>query len=259
MVSFSIIVPAYNSAATIESTLRSVVDQVLPPHEVIVVDDGSTDDTAEVARGVGGPVRVVAQPNGGTASARNRGIHEATGDVIGFLDADDLYTPDRLARIAARYERQPELDAVATDTLLSSPERTFRVGSHWPGGPTTHVDIRTPIIFCALTIRREVLAELGDFDSRFRDLEDAEMFYRLLCRRYVIGFVNEPSYIYRLQEQSKTSSGSVRNYREHAAVQFRYAFARGTPLAFRPRLIVRGLRHLRSLLRVALVSRRSAG
>jgi glycosyltransferase involved in cell wall biosynthesis len=176
-------------------------------------------------------------------------MHEATGDVIAFLDADDLYTPDRLERIAERYAREPELAAVATDALLTSPERTFRATVQWPGGPTERVDMRTPIIFCAVTIRRHVVAALGDFDSRYRDLEDAEMFYRLLCRRYAIGFVNEPSYVYRLQEHSKTAAGSPRNYREHAAIQFRYAFARGTPLAYRPRMLVRGVRHLRALVR----------
>lgn len=246
---FSVVVPAYNSAATIESALRSVLEQTYPPVEIVVVDDGSIDDTAAIARRLDGVVRVVSQANGGTAAARNRGIHEATGDVVAFLDADDCYTPERLAQIAARFEREPALDAVATDTLLTSAGRTFRATDWWPGGPTEHVDIRTPVIFCSLAIRRNVLSELGDFDVRYRDLEDAEMFYRLLCRGHAIGFLDEPSYVYRLQEKSKTSTGSVRSYRENAAIQFRYAFGRGTPLAYRPRLVVRGLRHLRSLVR----------
>ncbi len=246
---FSIVVPAYNSAATIESTLRSAIAQTLPPHELIVVDDGSTDDTATTAERVGPPVRVIRQRNGGTAAARNCGIREATGDVVAFLDADDLYEPERLAQIAAAFARDPSLDAVATDTLVTSPERTYRATVWWPGGPTDRVDLRTPVIFCAIAFRRHVLAELGDFDSRYRNLEDAEMYYRLLCGGYAIGFVNEPSYVYRLQADSKTSAPTARSYREHAAIQFRYAFARRTPLAYRPRLLVRGLRHTRSLVR----------
>jgi glycosyltransferase involved in cell wall biosynthesis len=258
VVTFGVIVPAHNSSATIESALRSAVEQTYPPREVIVIDDGSTDDTAAIAARFGEPVRVLGQPNRGTAAARNRGILEATTDVIAFLDADDRYEPDRLERIAARFEREPQLDAVATDALVTSPERTFRAADWWPAGPTGHVDLRTPLIFCALAIRSRVMAELGEFDSRYRNFEDAEMFYRLLCRGYSIGFVNEPSYVYRVRATGKTGTPSVRSFREHASIQFRYAFARETPHSYRLRLVVRGLRLLRSLVRTWLAARRGA-
>jgi glycosyltransferase involved in cell wall biosynthesis len=256
---FSVVVPAYNSADTIESALRSAVDQTYPPHEVIVVDDGSTDDSATIAGRFGSPVRVVTQPNGGTGAARNRAIREATGEVVTFLDADDLYEPHHLEQIAARFEHEPKLDGVLTDTLMTSPERTFRAAAWWPSGPSDYVGIQTPAIFCALAIRTRVLVELGEFDGRYHDLEDVEMMTRLLCRRYTIGFVNEPSYIYRLREHSKTFAPTTRSVREHAAIQFRYAFARQTPHAYRIRLIVRGLRHTRTLVKTWRVTRRARG
>jgi len=248
---FSVIVPAFNNAATLPSTLESVVMQTYPAREVIVIDDGSTDETAAVASAFGAPVTVIRKANGGTASARNAGIRQAKGDVIAFLDADDLYEPDRLARIAARFAAEPTLDAVATDALLTSPERTFAVSDGWPAkGSRTHVDLFTPIIFCALAIRRPVLRELGEFDSRYTLLEDAEMFYRLLFGGRTIGWEGSGGrYVYRLHEHSKTGRPSGRAHREHAEINLRYALGRRTPISARPRLLIRGLRHVRALRR----------
>lgn len=94
--SVSVIVPAYNAEPFLAETLASIVGQTLAPREVIVVDDGSTDATAEVAEAVGPPVRVIRKPNGGVSSSRNRGVQEATGEVLAFCDADDLWEAEKL-------------------------------------------------------------------------------------------------------------------------------------------------------------------
>jgi glycosyltransferase involved in cell wall biosynthesis len=99
--SFSVVIPCYNAAKFLPATLASVAAQTWPPHEVIVVDDGSTDDSARVAAAFDPALRVVSQPNRGESVARNRGMDLATGDWVAFLDADDLWHPRKLERQAS--------------------------------------------------------------------------------------------------------------------------------------------------------------
>ncbi|MCA9175041.1 MAG: glycosyltransferase [Planctomycetales bacterium] len=97
MPAVSVVIPLYNAERFIAETLRSVVDQTFEDWEAIVVDDGSTDDSARVARGVGDRrIRVVQQANAGVSSARNRGIEESVGEWIAFIDADDLWSTEKL-------------------------------------------------------------------------------------------------------------------------------------------------------------------
>lgn len=93
----SVVVPAYNAVAYLAECLSSIVGQTHPPTEVIVVDDGSTDDTAGIAEVFGPPVRVITTANRGSASARNTGVSAAQGNVVAFCDADDVWLPHKLA------------------------------------------------------------------------------------------------------------------------------------------------------------------
>ena len=92
----SVVIPVYNAARFLADAIRSVQAQRHPRIEIIVVDDGSTDGSGEVARSFAG-VRCLRQANGGIAAARNAGVHEARGNLLAFLDADDLWTPGKLA------------------------------------------------------------------------------------------------------------------------------------------------------------------
>ena len=94
----SVVIPCYNGAAFLRQTLDSVLAQSRPPREVLVVDDGSTDDSAAIAASFGPPVRVISQENQGESVARNRGLDEAAGAWVAFLDADDLWEPEKLER-----------------------------------------------------------------------------------------------------------------------------------------------------------------
>lgn len=100
----SVVIPCYNGAPFLRETLGSVLAQTHAPLEVLVVDDGSTDDSAAIAETFGPPVRVIRQANQGESVARNRGIDEARGDWLAFLDADDLWKPHYLARLLAAAE-----------------------------------------------------------------------------------------------------------------------------------------------------------
>ncbi|HXE80331.1 MAG TPA: glycosyltransferase [Vicinamibacterales bacterium] len=105
----SVVIPCFNQGRFLREALQSVRAQTVPPRQVVVVDDGSTDDTAEVARSFpGGDVEYVRQPNRGLASARNRGIEAATGEYLVFLDADDRLRPEAVAIGIRELEARPE-------------------------------------------------------------------------------------------------------------------------------------------------------
>ena len=112
--SYSVVIPAYNATRTLSASLECVMHQSLPALEVIVVDDGSTDGTAELARGFTS-VRVISQQNGGPGPACNTGVALAQGDVLTFLDADDLWTPNAMQAQISALCRNEEAHAVVGD------------------------------------------------------------------------------------------------------------------------------------------------
>ncbi|MHC5083841.1 MAG: glycosyltransferase family 2 protein, partial [Planctomycetota bacterium] len=105
----SVVIPAYNAEATVARAINSVLAQTRPADEIIVVDDGSTDNTAEVVRSFGEAVIFIQQENAGVSVARNKGIETATGDWIAFLDSDDEFLPDKLKLQCDHLVRNPDL------------------------------------------------------------------------------------------------------------------------------------------------------
>ncbi len=110
----SCIVPVFNGEAYLGEALDSILAQTWRPLEIIVVDDGSTDGSAALAEAYGAVVRVIKQANAGCAAARNAGLAAATGDFVAFLDADDVWHPEKLNRQMARFEARPDLDYTVT-------------------------------------------------------------------------------------------------------------------------------------------------
>lgn len=140
--SYSVVIPAWNAARTIAETLRSVAAQTVPPAEIIVVDDGSTDETEAVTRQSGVPVRYVRQDNSGPGSATTRGFALARAPFIATVDADDLWLGDKIERQFRRLEEAPQLAAVFTQW------RTFRHGEPDDGtGKVTPGWSRTTMLF----------------------------------------------------------------------------------------------------------------
>lgn len=124
-VTFSVIIPNYNNAATLKRALDSVLAQTWPAHEIIVVDDGSVDDSRAVACAYGDSIRYVYQPNAGVSAARNVGARLATGSWLAFLDADDTFAPERLALHAHWIERDQGLDFLLGDQDFRTSDGIF--------------------------------------------------------------------------------------------------------------------------------------
>jgi glycosyltransferase involved in cell wall biosynthesis len=205
--SFSIVVTAYQAATTVAEAITSALAQTVPPHEIVVVDDGSTDETPDVLRRFGDRIVVIRQENRGVSAATNAGVERARGEFVALLNADDVYEPERLAALSELAVRRPDLDILMTDLMLEV--RGKVVGTFCDGTPFPDTDQRLAIFErCFLAepaIRRSVLVAVGGFDETLRLGEDWECWIRLLNRGAVAGLVAEPLMRYRLGGPSLTS------------------------------------------------------
>ena len=205
----SIITVAYNSAATIGDTMRSVAMQTHPDIEHIVIDGGSTDDTAAVVRKLGPHVsRLVSERDEGIYDAMNKGLRLATGDFVGFLNADDmLATPDVVAEIAAA-AAGTEVDAVCGDLVYVDKDRPGEVVRYWRCGEFSPSRLRYGWMppHPTLYVRRSRLAEHGQFDLRLRLAADYDFILRYLGRPGV-----RMAYLPRLLVKMRTGGASNRS------------------------------------------------
>ncbi len=185
---FSIITAAYNSSATIAATIESVLAQDFDDWELVVVDDGSTDDTVEtVLRAAAGDprVRVMSKENGGSASARNVGIANSSGEFVCVLDSDDRYQTNYLSNMHAFIERYPNRDLYSCNGDFVFPQGfTVKVRK---GRRFLHEHAFTPeemldanLVFIMATIRRTALERIGGFRPELRTVEDYDTWMRIL-------------------------------------------------------------------------------
>jgi glycosyltransferase involved in cell wall biosynthesis len=169
----SVVVPVYNGERYLGEALDSILAQDYDPFEVIVVDDGSDDGGAELARAR--DVRVLVQANGGPAAARNAGIAASRGSFVAFLDQDDLWVPGKLAKQIEMLVRRPDLGFV-----FAHMEIFLEPGAAWPAwAATTRPNASTPgYTPGTMMTRRELYTTLGGFDTRYRSISDAEWLLR---------------------------------------------------------------------------------
>jgi glycosyltransferase involved in cell wall biosynthesis len=201
--STSVIVPTYNHAAFLVAALQSALDQTVSPHEVIVVDDGSTDNTAEVLGQFAGRIRKISQENRGVAAARNAGATVATGKILAFLDADDLWLPRKLERQLECFAKDPGVGLVHCGIkLIDGQDRT--VGTRIDGmeGWVSREMLllhRAVILAAGSTsiIPRDIFHQVGGFDERLSTSADWDLCYRIACG-YRMGFVPEALVCYRI-------------------------------------------------------------
>jgi glycosyltransferase involved in cell wall biosynthesis len=192
---FTVVIPAFNAARTIGSAIRSVLAQTTQDFEVIVIDDGSVDETLRRAREfqTDPRIRVLTQPNQGPSAARNAGIAVARGFYVSMLDADNLWLPEYLEVMGAALDAEPDAGFAYTDAwVLDDATRRVRRKSAMSNQrpPKTVPDPRTffllllerNFVYTSVTVRRTILEEVGGYDESLWTGEDWEFWLRIVGR-----------------------------------------------------------------------------
>ena len=245
MGSVSVVIPTYNRARWLTEAVASALAQTVPPLEVLIVDDGSTDDTEAVAATFAPPVRYIRQRNAGVAAARNRGIREARGDLVALLDSDDVWEPSKLAVQLAVLDAHPEVGWCLSDCevidadgrALPPPQgfvRVFAVFEAFDISPDTlfarHLrraevevagarhrvyvgDAFEPLFLgnfglpSSAVFRRALLEAGGEYDEQRPFAEETEHFHRLAAKSPV-GIVMSPLVRYRVGQAQQLTANS---------------------------------------------------
>jgi len=207
----SIIIPAYNVSRFIRAAVESALDQTFTDTEILVVDDGSTDDTPavlqELQRQRQDPrLKIIKKSNGGLSSARNAAIRQAEGRYFGFLDGDDIWCPARLERHLAVFESDPSIGIVSCNAkYISEDDRPLEGRSSWVAKcrePTLRDLIRSNQILPPV-VRRACFEEAGLFDESLRSCEDYDMWCRILyATSYRAVIIPEYLLLYRMRHDS---------------------------------------------------------
>jgi glycosyltransferase involved in cell wall biosynthesis len=246
--SVSVVVTTYNQAAYIEATLRSVLDQTYRASEVIVVDDGSTDRTPEVLAQFGREVTCIRQANTGVAGSRNRGVSEATGDLIALIDGDDLWDPRKLERQVGAFRTYPDSGLIACDARLFDGDRVLKSELLRPSAPDLFPDDGTSPVslrcyerllqgnFIATTsqvmVPREILEHVGPSDTALPTCSDYDLYLRI-ASKYPLTFVRDSLTHWRYLPTSASGPATGRRLRwsEDDIIATKKQLRSATPLA----------------------------
>ena len=210
----SVIIPTYNRANYVAEAITSALAQTQPPREVIVVDDGSTDDTANALAGFGDRIQVITQSNGGSSAARNAALSVAQGEFVAWLDSDDVWLPEKLARQLEAAHHWPDAALIHTRCYVIDAESRQRP---LPADDEPEIDcleedaLERIIHHCypntsSCLIRHSALDTVGGFDPSWAFAEDWELNLRL-AERFPFAYVAERLTCYRIHAQSKTADG----------------------------------------------------
>jgi glycosyltransferase involved in cell wall biosynthesis len=203
----STIVPVYNGERFLAEGVASVRSQDYGSLEIIVVDDGSTDSTPRLARALGADVCYVRQDNRGPADARNAGLAVARGDVIAFLDADDLWCADRLAHQLAILAADPTMDVVwgRSQIMMLDENASGDGGQFLPFSEPWHLTLLGSALY-----RRRAFERVGTFDSSLEASSDADWFLRARERNLNVGLSEEVALLYRLHHTNLSRDADFR-------------------------------------------------
>ena len=228
-VRFSVIIAVYNGAATIERAIDSILNQTQKAHEIIVVDDGSTDNTAEVVQRFSDVVRYIYQDNAGVSAARNNGVGHATGNWIAFLDADDWYYPNRILWHSDWIKEDEQLDFLTGNFDYVKPsgelirrsmestsagkyllEQTNELRSIMSGDVIGQFVSQHFGDTHTLSVPRSTFFELGGYPTEYAVCEDVNFLIRLCAKSSRIGVITQPMAAYAIYEHSATRSNPLR-------------------------------------------------
>ena len=236
MLRVSVIIPAYNGAQFIGEALESVLQQTRPADQIIVVNDGSQDATAEILQSYAQSIQILEQPNLGVAAARNRGLAEAQGDLIAFLDQDDLLLPDKLKLQVDCLSQHPGIGILhsgwrlvdATGQKLSDMEPWHDL----PNLDTAGWMRRMPVLFSAMLFRRDWLLRVGGLSERFQQVCDVELMQRLVLAGCESAWLPQITVLYR-QHDANDSRHTLVQAAECWAVQDEFFGRSDLPPALR--------------------------
>lgn len=197
----SVIIPTYNRASFITKAIDSVLEQTFNDFEIIVIDDGSTDQTKEKLKPYQNKIIYRYQENQGIAKARNQGLEIAQGDYIAFLDSDDFWKPEKIQKQIEFFDKHPAYGLVATQCLVNIVDENLET-LKYVQGEEVHYELTYEKIFQrpfiktpSVLIKKQCFQEIGTFNEDLRVLEDVDLWLRL-AQKYKIGFINEPLTIY---------------------------------------------------------------
>jgi GT2 family glycosyltransferase len=224
----SIVIPAFDAQATVGAAISSSLWQAYADLEVVVVDDGSTDATAEIASAFPEPVRVVSQANSGVAAARNRGVAEARGELIAFCDADDVFLPGHLEALVETFDRNG--GGIATSNCYwlfpngIHPSRT-RYKGRFPEPARQRVAILEQNFVSTMSLfPKALIDEIGPFDTELAVAEDWDFWLRAIYAGNRVALQPRPLALYRWSSESLSSASARMD--THAEAVLRRAAAR---------------------------------
>lgn len=231
----SIIIPTYNAARFIKETIDSALAQTYSNIEVVIVNDGSTDNTEEVIKDYLSDKKIiyVKQENGGISKARNRGVANSSGEYIAFLDADDIALLNRITEQVKFFEENPEYGVIYSNFQSfyhSYPEKLLSYKRIGCAGnilrPLLHYSFICP---STVMITKSVFVAVGGFDSSFRDAEDWDLWRRLSYSGTLFGYIKKPLVITRLNSNSLSGFHNQVRMKKMNLLSFEKFFAQMKP------------------------------
>jgi hypothetical protein len=210
---FSVVIAAYQAAPFIGEAIESVLAQTSPAHEIIVSDDGSTDDLEGALAPYRDRILLLRQQKQGASAARNAAVQTASGSFVSILDADDVYLPRYLEGVRELAAARPDLDILTTDAYLELDGRI--IGRYYPDiakfvvGDQRRGAIHNHFVFGLASLRRSRVIGIGGYDGSTEPSADSDLFLRMILDGARAGLVDEPLAVYRLREGSLSSNRAV--------------------------------------------------
>lgn len=247
MAKVSVIIPAYNAAAFIEDAVHSALNQSYAQVEVIVVDDGSKDDTAQLVEAIAG-AKCLRKANGGVSSARNFGVAQSSGEYIAFLDADDIWHADKIAAQVALLDRYPDADLTycryEDDLERFRAEISGRRIDTAASIPHTLIESMEPSFVnpyfgtSCVMVRRSAFERVGGFDRALPFAEDVDFYLKVLVERPSVPVLEFPA-VFKRPVRGSLGDNSVAGYEMLFRVYDMLAAARPEVLARYPKMVAR--------------------
>ena len=212
MIKVSVIIPAYNCDRYIEDAIASVWAQTYTDYELIIVDDGSTDNTAQVIKGYGDRINYIYQTNQGVAQARNRGLGAAKGKYIAFLDQDDFFYPEKLASQVKLMEQKPHLGMIGSGwDIVNSQGKAIDTVRPWENSRQLDIQdiiVWKPVFLGAMLFSHAWLKQTHGFDPRLEQTPDVDLVLRLAAIGCPAYWLKDATVGYR-QHESNASGNTL--------------------------------------------------